>query len=124
MVHALITGCRRLCGFPPFYDEDIKQLFEQIKKGAFDFPSPYWDEVSDNAKTLIKKLLQVDPKKRLKASDVLSDPWVTAESTPRTNLPNVLPGIKAINAKKKFKKAGDAALAAVRFSSLLDLKKK
>lgn len=35
-----------------------------ITGGKFDFPSPYWDEVSDSAKDLIKKLLCVDPKAR------------------------------------------------------------
>jgi calcium/calmodulin-dependent protein kinase I len=33
-----------------------------IKKGEFDFPSPYWDDVSDQAKELIKSLLLIDPK--------------------------------------------------------------
>jgi pregnancy upregulated non-ubiquitously expressed CaM kinase len=37
-----------LCGFPPFYDENNAALFAQIKAGAFDFPSPYWDDVSDD----------------------------------------------------------------------------
>ena len=35
-----------------------------IKKGQFDFPSPYWDGISELAKDLIRKLLIVDPKKR------------------------------------------------------------
>ena len=53
-----------LCGFPPFYDENNDVLFKMITEGNFDFPSPYWDEVSDLAKDLIKKLLCVDPKNR------------------------------------------------------------
>ena len=36
-----------LCGFPPFYDENNAALFAQIKAGAFDFPTPYWDAVSE-----------------------------------------------------------------------------
>ena len=36
-----------LCGFPPFYDENTAELFKLIKGGRFDFPSPYWDGVSD-----------------------------------------------------------------------------
>jgi hypothetical protein len=41
-------GCAcRLCGFPPFYDENNSVMFEQIRTGAFDFPSPYWDSVSE-----------------------------------------------------------------------------
>lgn len=38
-----------------------------IKKCEYEFPSPYWDEISDMAKELIKSLLVVDPKKRLNA---------------------------------------------------------
>ena len=35
-----------LCGFPPFYEENNQKLFDMIKKGEFEFPSPYWDDVS------------------------------------------------------------------------------
>jgi len=38
-----------------------------IKQGKFDFPSPYWDDVSDQAKDLIKQLLVVEPKNRMTA---------------------------------------------------------
>lgn len=53
-----------LWGYPPFYSESNSELFEQIKEGKIEFQSPYWDEVSDNAKDLIKNLLTVDPKKK------------------------------------------------------------
>jgi hypothetical protein len=36
----------RLCGFPPFYDENTSVMFSHIKAGDYDFPSPEWDEVS------------------------------------------------------------------------------
>jgi len=36
-----------LCGFPPFYDDDNFVLFEKIKRGEYDFPSPSWDNISD-----------------------------------------------------------------------------
>jgi serine/threonine protein kinase len=42
----------------------------------YDFPSPYWDEVSQGAKDLIQKLLVVDPKERLTAAQVLKDDWI------------------------------------------------
>lgn len=58
-----------LCGFPPFYDESQsnEKLFELIKTGKFDFPSPHWDCVSASAKDLIKNLLKVDPNERFNA---------------------------------------------------------
>jgi calcium/calmodulin-dependent protein kinase I len=36
-----------LCGFPPFYDENNAELFKSIMSCEYDFPSPYWDKVSD-----------------------------------------------------------------------------
>uniref|UniRef100_A0A671KF17 calcium/calmodulin-dependent protein kinase n=1 Tax=Sinocyclocheilus anshuiensis TaxID=1608454 RepID=A0A671KF17_9TELE len=32
-----------LVGYPPFWDEDQHRLYQQIKAGAYDFPSPEWD---------------------------------------------------------------------------------
>ena len=37
----------RLCGFPPFYSENNEELFDKIKKGTFTFPSPAFDEISE-----------------------------------------------------------------------------
>mmetsp|Transcript_23738 Transcript_23738/g.23425 ORF Transcript_23738/g.23425 Transcript_23738/m.23425 type:complete len:84 (+) Transcript_23738:142-393(+) len=42
-----------LCGFPPFYDEDEDVLFEKIKSGRYDFPSPSWDNISIEAKEIV-----------------------------------------------------------------------
>ncbi|XP_013877935.1 serine/threonine-protein kinase DCLK2, partial [Austrofundulus limnaeus] len=55
-----------LCGFPPFRSENNKQedLFEQILLGQLDFPSPYWDNITDSAKELIGKMLQVKAEAR------------------------------------------------------------
>lgn len=66
-----------LCGFPPFYHESTNALYKQIKKGQYDFPSPYWDNISDQAKNLISALLTVDPKKRLSPQGILDHPWVS-----------------------------------------------
>ncbi|NXS16921.1 DCLK2 kinase, partial [Mystacornis crossleyi] len=44
-----------LCGFPPFRSENNLQedLFDQILVGKLEFPSPYWDNITDSAKVLI-----------------------------------------------------------------------
>ena len=65
-----------LCGFPPFYDENNDVLFKMITEGKFDFPSPYWDDVSDLAKDLIRKLLCVDPKNRLNGDQIMKHEWL------------------------------------------------
>jgi calcium/calmodulin-dependent protein kinase I len=64
-----------LCGFPPFYDENNHKLFEKIKSAKFDFPSPYWDAISEDAKDLIKKLLVAEPEKRLTGDEILQHGW-------------------------------------------------
>lgn len=68
-----------LCGFPPFRSDSNMQedLFEQILLGRLDFPSPYWDNITDSAKGLIGKMLQVNSEARYTALDILSHPWVT-----------------------------------------------
>lgn len=40
----------RLCGYPPFYDENDSKLFEQILKADYEFDAPYWDDISDSGK--------------------------------------------------------------------------
>lgn len=54
-----------LSGEPPFFDEDNFELFEKIKKGSYEMNQPIWNEVTEEAKDLIKKLLLVEPSKRL-----------------------------------------------------------
>ncbi|XP_051939596.1 serine/threonine-protein kinase DCLK2 isoform X5 [Hippocampus zosterae] len=68
-----------LCGFPPFRSESNQQeeLFEQILLGRVDYPSPYWDDISDSAKELIGKMLLVNAEARYSARDVHAHPWVT-----------------------------------------------
>jgi len=66
-----------LCGFPPFYGEVQKDLFDNIMAGNFDFPDPEWTDVSEEAKDFIKKILIVDPAKRMTAEEALQHQWVT-----------------------------------------------
>ncbi|KAK0618231.1 CAMK/RAD53 protein kinase [Bombardia bombarda] len=78
-----------LCGFPPFSDELTSRDFpyslsEQIRKGKFDYPSPYWDPVGDPALDLIDSMLIVDSEKRFTIDQCLAHPWMTM-NTPGVN---------------------------------------
>lgn len=98
-----------LCGFPPFYEDELPALFDQILKGRYDFPSPWWDNISTEAKSLVKGLLTVDPKKRLTAEDVLKHPWISGEA------PDVkidVAQLKKFNASRKLKAAAAKIIAA------------
>ena len=59
-----------LCGFPPFYEEELPALFEQILHARYDFPFPWWDEFSQESKDLVRKLLELSPSRRLTAAQV------------------------------------------------------
>lgn len=78
-----------LCGFPPFYEENNAKLFEMIKNCEYEFPSPFWDDVSDTAKDLIKSILIVDPLKRPTAEQILSHPWINGDKAPKVILASV-----------------------------------
>lgn len=84
-----------LCGFPPFYDERIETLTEKVAKGEYTFLSPWWDEISLEAKNCVSRLLTVDPLRRYSIDDFLNDPWVLkmpvadpAATSPRNILEN------------------------------------
>lgn len=81
-----LKGTSRLCGFPPFYDDNHEVLFELIKAAKLEFPSPYWDDISEMAKDLLRKILVADPSKRLTAEEILLHPWIVGEKTPRSSL--------------------------------------
>ncbi|XP_075418862.1 serine/threonine-protein kinase DCLK1 isoform X2 [Tenrec ecaudatus] len=75
-----------LCGFPPFRGsgDDQEVLFDQILMGQVDFPSPYWDNVSDSAKALITMMLLVDVDQRFSAVQVLGHTWVSEDGLPES----------------------------------------
>jgi calcium-dependent protein kinase len=76
-----------LCGYPPFYGDTDNQIFDSVRTGRFDFPSPDWDGISDAAKDFISSLLKRDPSKRLSASNALEHQWIreqTAEAPTRS----------------------------------------
>ncbi|KAM3869526.1 serine/threonine-protein kinase DCLK1a isoform 1-T1 [Diretmus argenteus] len=70
-----------MCGFPPFRgsSDDQEVLFDQILMGQLEFPLPYWDNVSETAKELIRSMLEVEVDQRYTALQVLDHPWVTDE---------------------------------------------
>jgi calcium/calmodulin-dependent protein kinase (CaM kinase) II/calcium/calmodulin-dependent protein kinase I len=65
-----------LVGYPPFMEENQRQLFRKVRMGEYEFFEEDWEGISPEAKDLISKLLVVDPSKRLKASAALKHPWL------------------------------------------------
>ncbi|KAL2923641.1 Calcium-dependent protein kinase 7 [Bienertia sinuspersici] len=62
-----------LCGVPPFWAETEQGVAQAIIRSVIDFKRDPWPRVSDNAKDLVKKMLDPDPVRRLTAEQVLGN---------------------------------------------------
>merc|ERR1712209_8366 len=90
MMYILLSGyppfsgfCGQQCGWSQGgqCDECQMNLFTNIQQGRFEFHSKEWNNISPQAKDLIKRLLVKDAKKRLSASDVLRHEWLRNNNT-------------------------------------------
>lgn len=61
-----------VCGFLPFEDQNISELYEKIRKGIY--VEPIW--LSDKAKDLIKHVLDANPDTRFSIEDIKNHPWM------------------------------------------------
>ena len=61
-----------LSGTVPFKGNDLNELHNLIMKGKFNIIN----DISNDAKHLIKSLLEVDPKKRININNILNHPWL------------------------------------------------
>ena len=76
-----------LCGYPPFNGESDEVIFAAIRKGRIRFPERAWASKSQEARSFVNSLLNLDPDRRLTAAEALSHPWIRANSAPLTRDP-------------------------------------
>ncbi|KAE8098803.1 hypothetical protein FH972_016840 [Carpinus fangiana] len=95
-----------LCGVPPFWAETEQGVAQAIIRSVVDFRRDPWPKVSDNAKDLVKKMLDPDPKRRLTAQQVLDHPWLlNAKKAPNVSLgETVRARLKQFSVMNKLKK--------------------
>uniref|UniRef100_A0A673ZZ80 CaM kinase-like vesicle-associated protein n=1 Tax=Salmo trutta TaxID=8032 RepID=A0A673ZZ80_SALTR len=103
-----------LSGNPPFYDEmedddydnHDKNLFRKILSGDYEFDSPYWDDISDSAKSLVASLMEVEQDQRLAAQEAINHEWISGNAASDKNIRDGVCGqIEKNFAKAKWKKA-------------------
>ncbi|KAK9692336.1 hypothetical protein RND81_09G257300 [Saponaria officinalis] len=95
-----------LCGVPPFWAETEQGVAQAIIRSVVDFKRDPWPRVSDNAKDLVKKMLDPDPKKRLTAQGVLDHPWLqNIKKAPNVSLGETVKArLKQFSVMNKLKK--------------------
>ena len=95
-----------ICGYPCFNGDDDDEIFAAIQKGKIYFPSPEWDNISNDVKDLIKKMC-TSPEKRLTAEQVLNETWVkdNAPNSTQILLPMKPDGLKNYANSNKLRKA-------------------
>lgn len=102
-----------LCGVPPFWAETEQGVAQAIIRSVVDFKRDPWPRVSDNAKDLVKKMLDPDPKRRLTAQEVLEHPWLqNAKKAPNVPLgETVRARLKQFSVMNKLKKRALGVIA-------------
>lgn len=98
-----------LCGYPPFNGDNDDEIYEAVLQGEFEFPDAEWDNVSKEAKDLIKKMLTLDTKKRVSALEAMSDKWFNMNKDEfkedKKSSQNVLSNMKRFKQNKKLEQA-------------------
>jgi calcium/calmodulin-dependent protein kinase I len=69
-----------LAGHPPFFDPDDAIVAQKIKRCDYCFDDEDWHHVSEEAKHLIKCLLQVNPVERYNVDQALNHKWMLQDS--------------------------------------------
>lgn len=93
-----------LCGYPPFDGNTEEEIFKAIQTQKYDFNDDVWEQVSDEAKDLISKLL-VPENERLSPKEALKHPWLeNISEADHSDKPKVPLGKTHITRLKNFHK--------------------
>lgn len=95
-----------LCGVPPFWAESEQGVAQAILRGLIDFKREPWPSISESAKSLVRQMLEPDPKLRLTAKQVLEHPWLqNAKKAPNVPLGDVVKSrLKQFSLMNRFKR--------------------
>ncbi|KAF2550126.1 hypothetical protein F2Q68_00036949 [Brassica cretica] len=95
-----------LCGVPPFWAESEQGVAQAILRGIIDFKREPWPNISETAKSLVRQMLEPDPKRRLTAKQVLEHPWIqNAKKAPNIPLGDVVKSrLKQFSVMNRFKR--------------------
>lgn len=99
-----------LSGVSPFQAETPEQFIEEVQPGFKPkFYKGYFDNVSDQVKNLITKMLDYNQETRITIDEIANDPWVT--SGEQNSSFDLLPVVKtSLSARRKWRAAYERVL--------------
>lgn len=95
-----------LCGHPPFNGRNDVEIMENVRIGTYTFGKKFTN-ISKEAIDLIKKMLEIDIKKRFSAKQCLSHDWFSMKIEKRESQinPDIIQNLKKFNYKNKLQEA-------------------
>lgn len=101
-----------LVGMPPFSGPE-HIVMQRILRGAYTMNGWRWAAVSEQGKDFVRRLLVVNPEKRMSSGDALNHPWLVSMSTvPQAPLPtSVLESFREFAVASRFKRAALTLMA-------------
>uniref|UniRef100_A0A3Q2PA87 Calcium/calmodulin dependent serine protein kinase n=1 Tax=Fundulus heteroclitus TaxID=8078 RepID=A0A3Q2PA87_FUNHE len=108
----LLSGCL------PFYGTK-ERLFEAICKGKYKMNPRQWNQISESAKDLVRRMLMLDPAERITVYEALNHPWLKERDryAYKIHLPETVEQLRKFNARRKLKGAVLAAVSSHKFNS-------
>lgn len=84
LLYVLLTGCS------PFGGDTKQETFCNISRCRLDFPDDLFEDVSEEARDLMRKLMVKDPNERLTVTECLQHPWFNMFEQPSAPLPSTM----------------------------------
>jgi len=97
-----------LCGYPPFFGETDADVLAKVRLGNFNFNPADWKNVSDDAKSLIRWMLKMNPRDRYTAEQALNHEWIKNKAPRAQSVPlrsNFVDNLRGFQSQNKLKKA-------------------
>lgn len=97
-------------------------MYDAIVACNYSLDGPGWQQVSNDAKSLVAALLQKEQSKRLSLEQILSSAWMQSSDLDKQVLDQTHKDLKAFNAKRKWKSSILAVVATNRVKTMSDFK--
>ncbi|XP_024661230.2 myosin light chain kinase, smooth muscle isoform X2 [Maylandia zebra] len=107
-----------LSGLSPFMGDNDNETLSNVTSATWDFEDEAFDEISDNAKDFITKLLKKDMKARLSCAQCFEHPWLKQDTNTMKAKKLSKERMKKYILRRKWQKTGHAVRAIGRLSSM------